>query len=79
MVKKHMDTLIYLIWKRINDFIIKNDLDVVNIESIVLCKFLTGGATSIVSVSNDNSNIIGHRLYYRKQYNQTSIILSKTN
>jgi len=59
------------IWTRINEFIKKNKLEIINIESIVVYRFCSGG--SIVGteiISNDNKygcEVIGHRIYYRKR------------
>ena len=58
------------IWKRINSFVARNKLTIINVESITVYKLESGGESGHTEYfSNDNTSgckIVGYRIFYRK-------------
>ena len=69
MVDKEVQETDEELWTRINQFIKINQVDIINIESIITYIFSRGGEfTEPVRISSDNINkckIIGYRLFYK--------------
>ena len=54
------------LWERINDHIKKNNLNIINFETIYEYNFWVGGSVSKVTITN-NDTVRGYKLFYTQE------------